>query len=277
MSAKTCLKSICFHGALLAAGGTFLVAPGRAAAEKKKPFLGRTFAHRGLYTEDQLIPENSLAAFEAAAQAEYGIELDIQLTKDGKIVVFHDHDLSRMCGVPARIDELGAEELRAYTLATSGEKIPLFSEVLSLVDGRVPLLVELKSAGARNVVLCQKAVQLLSGYHGTYCVESFDPRIVRWFRKFAPWILRGQLVSGVKSFIDDGVSPAGAQILAQVGLNFLGRPEFIACEIGQRSAGVRLSEMLGAMKVGWTSHEASDLSGLHAAVFEFYKPPRVFL
>ena len=104
-----------------------LLAPGRATKRQKAPFMGMNFAHRGLHNRDKSVPENSLEAFELAAQAGYGMELDVQLSKDGQVVVFHDDTLERVCGVNARVDELSYEELKKLRLCGTEHTIPLFS------------------------------------------------------------------------------------------------------------------------------------------------------
>lgn len=109
------------------------------------------FAHRGFFTPDQRIPENSMPAFLAAAENGYGIEMDIQLTKDNQVVVFHDHTLTRMCGIDLPVRELTYEELQKFPLAGTQERIPLFKDVLKAVHGRVPLLVEIKLPTFLNI------------------------------------------------------------------------------------------------------------------------------
>ena len=128
---------------LLAAVILLLVAlwPGRPSAALVAPFTGRNFAHRGLHSPDKSVPENSLAAFRLAAEAGYGIELDIQLSKDGQVVVFHDDTLDRVCGVKGRVDAYTLEQLQQMRLCKTEERIPLFTEVLRTVAGRVPLIV----------------------------------------------------------------------------------------------------------------------------------------
>ena len=152
-------KHLLAAGCLLAAP-VVLLAPGQAPDSKKAPFLGRNFAHRGLHSEDQSVPENSLEAFERAAAAGYGMELDVQLSRDGQVVVFHDDTLDRACGVAARVDELDYDELSKLSLFGTQARIPLFSEVLALIRGRTPLIVELKT-GAHNDELCEKTWALL--------------------------------------------------------------------------------------------------------------------
>ncbi len=106
------------------------------------------------------------------------------------------------------------------------------------------------------------------------CVESFDPTIVAWFRFHAPEYLRGQLATTAADYRTDGQSPLMAALLSRTLLNFLGRPQFLACRIGPRPLTVRLAELLGAMKVGWVSHSPADETGLDAVIFEFYSPAR---
>ncbi len=252
----------------------FLAAPQRPAPEQKRPFLKRNFAHRGLYTQDQTIPENSPAAFRAAVAGGYGIELDIQLSRDGQVVVFHDDTLKRVCGVDSRVDELTLEELRLLPLYGSGERIPLFTEVLRLVDGRVPLIVELKT-GPRRQELCEKAWAILLQYTGAFCVESFDPRIVAWWRTHARQVLRGQL----SSHYHDLRRSQGALIsfaLSRCLTNVIARPHFIAFHKEKRNRIVKLACDLGAMPVVFTAQPEDDARKLQrendAVIFEHYRP-----
>lgn len=255
----------------LAALPVLLVAPGRASAEKKRPFMGRNIAHRGLHREDKTVPENSLAAFRDAVDGAYGVELDVQLSRDGEVVVFHDDTLSRVCGVDARVDELTLAELRELRLCGTGETIPLFSEVLRVIGGKTPIICELKT-GRHNRELCEKTYALIKAYRGDICIESFDPTIVAWFRKNAPELLRGQLAAPTEEYTKDGRSTVQGFLLSHTLLNFLARPQFIAYKIGRRPALVRLSEKLGAMVVGWTSHNAVNEHDRDAVIFEFYEP-----
>lgn len=256
---------------LTALGGlVFLVAPGRASKKDKKPFMYKNFAHRGLHKKDKTVPENSLAAFERASAYGYGMELDVQLSKDGQVVVFHDDTLNRVCGIDSRVDEKTYDELRQMSLCGSTQTIPLFSEVLKTVRGRGPLIVELKN-GKRNEELCEKTYALLSKYSGEYCIESFNPFIVRWFKKNAPEVIRGQLANPPKDYNGE-VGPLTAVILGNCLLNFLARPQFIAYKITPKPFTVKLCEALGAMKVAWTSHDWVNEKFYDAVIFEFYKP-----
>ena len=254
-----------------AVGGlVFLVAPGHICRWQKKPFMYRNFAHRGLHKRDKSVPENSITAFERASAKGYGMELDVQLSRDGQVVVFHDDTLNRVCGVDSRVDEKTYDELKEMSLCGTEETIPLFSDVLKTVRGRGPLIVELKT-GKRNKELCEKTYALLKDYCGEYCIESFNPFIVRWFRKNAPEIVRGQLANPPKDYNGE-VNGVTAFILGNVLLNFLARPQFIAYKIAPKPFTVKLCEALGAMKVCWTSHEWVNEKNYDVVIFEFYKP-----
>ena len=247
-----------------------MLCPGEVTRRQKAPFLGVNFAHRGLHARDKSVPENSLPAFELASRAGYGMELDVQLSKDGEVVVFHDDTLDRVCGVHARVDELTWAELQELLLCGTEYGIPLFSEVLRTVNGRGPLIVELKS-GKRNRELCEKTYALLSDYRGDVCIESFNPFIVGWFRLHGRDLVRGQLAMPTRRY-GEAASKMQAFLLSHCLMNFIGRPQFIAYRIGYRPPTVRLAEALGAMKVGWTSHEPRNEKGRDAVIFEFYRP-----
>ena len=255
---------------LAAAVYLFMIFPGRGG-DKRRPFENRYFAHRGLYSEDQSVPENSLPAFEAACLKGYGIELDVQLSRDSRVVVFHDDDLERACGIKSRVDAFDLDELEKMPLFGTGERIPLFTEVLETVGKRVPLIVELKT-GPRKAELCEKTLSILREYGGEACVESFDPLIVSWFRKHAPEMLRGQLSQQAGAFRYLGINSVLSFVLANLMLNFLARPEFVAYRIGNKNLSLRLNERFGVMKVAWTANRNSDGKGSDAVIFEHCDP-----
>lgn len=257
--------------AALLALPVYLIAPGRISPRQKAVFRGVNYAHRGLHNREKTIPENSLPGFRSAAREGYGIELDVQLSKDGQVVVFHDDTLDRVCGVNARVDELTWEELQKLRLCGTEERIPLFSEVLASIQGCTALIVELKN-GHRNRELCEKTYELLTSYHGNVCIESFNPLIVAWFRFHAPDLVRGQLATTLKNYAEDNVVGLKAFLLHNTLLNFLCRPQFIAYRIGYRPPLVRLCTALGALNIGWTSHEPRNEKGRDAVIFEFYRP-----
>lgn len=203
----------------------FLIAPRRGGAERAKPFC-RAYAHRGLGWGKNTYPENSLPAFAAAAKAGFGIELDLQLSADGQVFVFHDYTLDRMCGVAGKLAEKTAAELKALRLAGSEEQIPTFAEVLTVVAGRVPLLIELKGESG-DTSLCPAMMALLQNYSGTWCVESFNPLLLRWFKKNAPEVVRGILVTDLFKEKKEG-SRLVNYMLTTEQMNFLCRPDFVA-------------------------------------------------
>ena len=199
-------------------------------------FRGFFYAHRGLYNNEGGVPENSLPAFRAAAEKGYGVELDVQLSLDGQVVVFHDDTLDRVCGIHGNVADFSLSRLQNMKLLDTAETIPLFTDVLDVLrQGAGPLIVELKS-GKRNAELCEKTRELLKDYPGVYCVESFAPAIVTWFRKNAPEIIRGQLAMPRQDYAN--VNSLVARALAGCRLAFLNRPDFIAYKVGPRPANV---------------------------------------
>ena len=254
----------------------YAVAPGHISRRQRNIFRGVNYAHRGLHSRDRSVPENSLPAFRQAAKNGYGIELDVQLSRDGEVVVFHDDTLDRVCGVNARVDDLTWEELSKLRLCGTEERIPLFSEVLASISGCEALIVELKN-GPRNRMLCEKTLKLISGYRGNVCIESFNPLIVAWFRFHAPDLVRGQLATTIQNYAEDNITGAKAFVLHNTLLNFLARPQFIAYRIGYRPPLVRLCTRLGALNVGWTSHEPRNEKGRDGVIFEFYRPRQRYL
>lgn len=252
----------------------FLLLPAESDFEQRMPFWGRNCAHRGLHTRDKSVPENSIAAFTAAMDAGYGIELDICLSADGEVVVFHDDTLQRACGLPERVDETSYEELRRLPLFGSEQRIPLLREVLERVEGRAPLIIELKTT-PQYKLLCESAWRILRRYDGDICVESFDPRILRWFKKNAPGLLRGQLAA-LPRRLNQGAAGYAVGLLLT---NFIARPHFIAYEKGRKPVIVRLVERF-AMRFSWTV-EPDDLHTLieeesDTIIFEHYNPEPFF-
>ena len=220
------LKIILITVAVIAVLYLLAIMPHMRNRPNLTPFKGRYYAHRGLHNNKTEAPENTLAAFRKAVEAGYGIEMDIQLTKDKVPVVIHDYTLKRVCKKDVRVDSLTLKELRQYTVCKSKEKIPKLAEVLKLVDGRVPLIVEFK-VEATDLSLCEIAPPMLDQYKGVWCMESFNPLCVRWYKKNRPGVMRGQLSD---HFVKSGEK--GNRILFWLlkGLffNFLTKPDFIA-------------------------------------------------
>lgn len=156
-----------------------------------EPFKNTFIAHRGLFNNVDL-PENSYPAFEAAIDKNFGIELDVQLTKDNQLVVFHDGNINRMCGVKKKISSLTYEQLSSYKLLDTDLSVPLFEDVISLIDGKVPVIIEIKAHGA-FMKATKMLVKRLESYKGIYCIQSFNPAIIRWLKVNKPDITRGIL------------------------------------------------------------------------------------
>ena len=258
-------------GAAAACGLLYAIAPGRYTAGAQKPFTGRNFAHRGLHSGDHIIPENTMPAFRAAIENGYGIELDVQLTRDEQVIVFHDHDLKRACGNKneSRICDLTYAQLSEIPLFGSTETAPLFTDVLKTINGRIPLIVELKD-GPEYKLLCAKTAALLDSYEGDYCVQSFDPRIVGWFRKHRPNVFRGQLVTYRADY--KGVSPLMAALLSCGLLNFMSRPHFIDHNLARKTILIKAAEKLGALRCCWTAHKKGHEKDNDFVIFEGYRP-----
>lgn len=212
----------------------FLLFPRTSKRREMMEFSKGLFAHRGLHDPTGQAPENSLNAFERAVGAGYGIELDVQLSKDEVAVVFHDALLARIARdrdglpVPGKVQDYTYDELRQFHLLQSDQRIPQFSEVLNVINGEVKLICEIKTDRPDQIEkTCRKAQELLDRYNGAYCVESFDPRAVLWYRRNRPEILRGQLS---EHFTIGGTAFYRACLWANRKLlfNAMTKPDFIA-------------------------------------------------
>lgn len=211
-------------------------------------FKGKSYAHRGLH--DEKVPENSLWAFKLARKEGYGVELDVQQTKDGQVVVFHDATLRRVCGVEGKVWDYTYEELQNFRLKDTDEKIPLFSDVLEALDG-MDLICELKSdRKIKDYELCEKTYNLLMTYKGRFCIESFSPFIVGWFRKNHPEIIRGQLS---ENFLETMGHNVPNFFLTHLLVNVVGRPDFIAYNHKCDSFGLRVVRKFKPLMVCWTA------------------------
>ncbi len=230
---------------------------GRAPTDKS---LLCDYAHRGLHGNG--VPENSLRAFALACEAGCGIELDVQLSRDGEVMVFHDYTLVRMTGDGRKLSEPAAAELATLRLAGTEERIPTFAEVLRLVNGRVPLLVELKGE-TLDASLCPKVADLLRSYTGSYCIESFNPLLLREMEKALPEAFCGLLYTNVVR--DKKKKSLLNMLLTVMALNFLCRPHFIAYnELDRDSLPVRLTTRLyRAPKFVWTVRSRASLETAH--------------
>lgn len=211
-----------------------------------------SYAHRGLHGSG--VPENSMAAFRAALDGGFGVELDVHLLKDGNLAVMHDSLLNRTTGQAGRMEDLTTEDLKHYFLEGTAETIPEFGEVLDLFGGKAPLIIELKSADGNHAALTEAACKLLEGYPGPFCMESFDPKCVAWLRKNRPDIIRGQLAENFfrsRNDLPDHLKFLATNLL----FNFLTVPDFIAYKFADRNttpSTVLCRKLWGAQGVSWT-------------------------
>ena len=235
------------------------------------------YAHRGLWGKG--LAENSLPAFAAAVRAGYGIELDLQLSRDRRIMVFHDETLKRMCGVDKRVRDLTYAQLRTLRLSGTTETIPTLEEVLALVGGRVPLMLEFKG-DTPNRALNLRAARLLDTYPGAFCVVSFSPLILRWFKHYRPSYARGQLVTKSQNHTRRGSRAVGF-LLSHLLLNFLSRPDFLSVNVRLRHRPVirLLTGAVGVRGFLWTvrtdeEYKTCKKMGLFP-IFETIRPKKL--
>lgn len=183
-----------------------------------RDFLRLPIAHRGLHAPG--VPENSMAAFRAAIAAGYGIECDIQAASDGTPVVFHDDDLPRLTGAQGLVRDLDIDALSALRILQTGEAIPTLADLLALVAGRVPLLIEIKDQSLRATrdigTLSQRVAELVAAYDGPVAVMSFNPHSVAAFRDAAPGIAVGLTTCGYLAGEWDMLDPAQRASLAKI-------------------------------------------------------------
>lgn len=250
--------------------------------------LKHRYAHRGLHNKPT-IPENSMAAFKLAVENGFGIELDVHLTKDGKLAVIHDNSLKRTCGVDINVEDLTLAEAQMYFLEESQERIPELSEVLELVAGKVPLIVELKVGTNKygydvTEVLCYTAAGELDRYNETYgstglgeeclyCVESFSPNAMKWFKLHRPDIVRGQLGGNI-NHDKKTITPFQNFLVRNLFINRISEPDFVAYNYRDRKdPGLR--RYTGPLFY-YTIKKYEDLKGLErqgaAGIFEQFNP-----
>lgn len=267
---------LCILGVLLL---LFLLLP--MGKRKKRGFYGLSaydYAHRGLHDIGQGIPENSLAAFRLAAENGFGAELDVHLSKDGRLVVMHDESLKRTAGVDRNIADCTAEELDALRLQGTEEMIPYLEEVLPIFEGKTPLVVEIKAFGGNHAALTERVCALLDKFPNLrFCIESFDPRVLLWLKKHRPEIVRGQLAA---NFVKDhnGLSILTAFLLTHLWMNVLTRPHFVAYKLQDRACiGAVVSRSVwGVQEFNWTLRSAREISQVKKngalPIFELCRP-----
>ena len=243
-----------------------------------RPFMGQCFAHKGLYLKDQSIPENSMPAFRGAVLRNIGIDCDVQRAWDGKAVCFCDTHMRAACGIDERMVSFNYEHLAKLKLYGTDEHMPLLSEVLKLVGGRVPMIIEVKSpAGMEGVsVTCSCVYEELKDYKGPYCIASFDPHVLKWFRKNAPDVLRMQASMPYFEWRESDRNILRCFYMSRLMCNAVSRPHMIAFSLGSRNLGLRLALRGGVPLLLYTNsrrHRHKELmERCDMLVFEDYLP-----
>jgi glycerophosphoryl diester phosphodiesterase len=243
----------------------------------RRPFMGTLYAHRGLYDNNSQAPENSMAAFKRAVSAGYGIELDVQLSKDGIPVIFHDFFLKRMCHMLGKVSDYTYAELSSMHLLGSDETIPSLENFLAMVSGRVPLIIEYKSE-SWHPGICTRADGLLRNYSGVYCIESFNPFVLLWFRMKRSRVMRGQLSDDFRDARLHGLRYVMMQYLM---FDFLTRPDFIAYNHKHyRNPSRRICRRLfHGLSVGWTIKNQKELEHMKGEfdmlIFDSFIPDKM--
>ena len=235
-------------------------------------------AHRGLHGER--LPENSLSAFRAAIESGYAIETDVRFTKDKKLIVFHDDSLLRVTGDGRLAQDCTLEEISRLRLMGTREHIPLFSEFLETVAGRVPLLIEIKSMpGVSGREIAEAVAEELEGYPGEYAIQSFQPFYVKAYKRLRRNVACGLLASASTKKEDFGNSPFWrfeSFVLRNLLLNFTVKPDFISYRFEdlprRRVAGFK------GPKLAWTVRSKADETRARAyannIIFEGYLPEK---
>ena len=271
-----CVGGIVFAAFLILLAVTYAILMMPVKRYGREAYKGIKYAHRGLHGAG--VPENSLEAFRLAVENGFGIELDVHTIKDGTAVVFHDATLLRMVGVDKPLRELTFDELSGYSLDSSEWCIPTFDEVLKLVGGRVPLMVELKQdAGESGVATA--AAELLKNYEGDYMVESFNPFTLAEFAREMPDVKRGILSQ--KFTIKPEHRTLKFFLAQHLLLNIVCKPDFIAYNHKDgRFLPLRfIKKIFNAPTIAWTVRSAEEEkiayeNGFDSIIFENYIPEK---
>lgn len=249
------------------------------AARRRLPWLlAPPIAHRGLHDAAGGVPENSRAAFSAAIEAGYAVELDVQPSAEHEAMVFHDDALARMTGARGRVWEHPASDLAALRLAGGGETIPTLAEVLALISGREPLFVEIKYRGQRPIgPLEARVADLLAGYQGPVAVQSFEPRLLAWFAEHACALPRGQISGDYRRYREAPLSFAARWRRTMLGYHALARPDYIVYEWrALPNPATRAARRAGLPVLAWTAHSPAEYARArrHAdnVLFEGFRP-----
>ena len=246
----------------------FLIAPRMTGKPDMSAMMGYHIAHRGFFDNESAAPENSLPSFTAAIDAGYAIELDVQLSKDGVPMVFHDASLARVCGVEGKIWDYTKDELKAMKLFGSEETSPTLEEALALIDGQAPILVEYKMDKVDTAV-CEAGHALLKDYDGAYAIQCFHPLALMWYKKNAPDVARGQLAQQFYKQEKYRTSPAH-YVMTYLLSNVVTRPDFISYKYSDAgSVSLNLCRLMGAKTAAWTLRDPAHYEEVKGD-FDFY-------
>lgn len=236
-------------------------------APKRNRFKERTFyAHRGFHEKDRSIPENTLKSFQEAIDRGFGIELDVRFSKDGIVYVFHDDDLKRMFSQKKLFRSLDSKDIEKLSL--QGEKIPRLKEALTLIQGQVPLIIEIKPCENYRALI-DDVMSLLQDYQGDYCIKSFDPKTMIYLRFHYPKVIRGFLLGTSKIY----EKPWKGKLYASLVLNLLMRPDFLSVSkrFKKNHLPIRLYEMMGGHVAIWTVRSKKEIDR-DFIIFEYFTP-----
>lgn len=207
--------------------------------------LSKPVAHRGLWNEN--FPENTLSAYQNAIDNGYPIEMDVQMSTDGRLFCFHDDNVKRMTGVDKDIRTLTAKEIENLTVGN--EKVPTFEEFLNLVDGKVPLLIEIKQQINKGIE--EKTLEALKDYKGEYVIQSFDPFVMLKIKKLAPKVIRGQLGC------NNNKKGLKWKVVRNLSFNFLVKPDFVHYCVNDLP--IKRNVTNGLPLICWTVRSEEDL------------------
>lgn len=212
--------------------------------------------HRGMHDKNLGILENTIESFKKAIQNNYPIELDVHLLKDNNVIVFHDDNLSRMAGINKKVKNMTYEEIKNIKLIDAKSNIPLFKDVLKLVGGRVPLLIELKY-DCKTGLLEEEVMNLLKDYHGKYAIHSFSVKSILYLKKHYPSVLRGQLASNIHNGHKHPITGFYSKHML---FNFLTKPDFISFDI-RLLPNKKIKKIRGKKLIlGWTVRSEKALT-----------------
>ena len=246
----------------------------RRPRKEAESFARCHYAHRGLWGEG--VAENSLTAFRLAAERGIAVEMDVQLSRDGVPVVFHDPLLDRVTGMEGAVRDYDAATLATFRLSGTEDTVPTFAEVLSVIGGRCPILLEIKSdAGWRAVA--EAVLPMIREYEGPLCIESFHPLAVRFFRRRAPEVVRGFLWA--RHFRHPSFRRPSYFLVWLMVFNCLMRPDFIAASAEDLFdfpiLMLRLFHKTGYL--AWTVRDEETYRAVipyvHGVIFEGFLPP----